>query len=98
MSYFLLQEHPEADKAGILENVRIEYSLVGENVHLVIRRDVQGIKVRGRLLYPEPGLMSDSKRWGRLSSRETRMRRWTLLNGPTCQHRLTMRRLASSMS
>lgn len=70
MSYFLLQEHPEADKAGILENVRIEYSLVGENVHLVIRRDVQGIKqTLGQIeLERDPDEEMDPVEWAYMSA------------------------------
>lgn len=46
LSHFLLQEQPEGDKARFLDNVHMVYSPEkGGNVQLVIRRDVQGIKV-----------------------------------------------------
>lgn len=43
LSHFLLQEQP--DKAGILDRVRMVYTIKGDNLELSIRQDVQGIKV-----------------------------------------------------
>jgi hypothetical protein len=41
----LLQEQPEADKASLLDGVRMEYTLSGDVIRITVRRDVQGIKV-----------------------------------------------------
>jgi hypothetical protein len=46
VSYFLLQKQPAPDQVGILDGVRIVYTLKRGILELTIRQDVQGIKVR----------------------------------------------------
>lgn len=45
LSYFLLQHQPKVDQAGILEGIRMVYSINGNELEISIRRDVSGIKV-----------------------------------------------------
>lgn len=53
MSYFLLQKQPQAPNAGLLDGVRLVYTMAAERLDLSIRKDVQGIKVTCSLL-PSP--------------------------------------------
>jgi hypothetical protein len=45
LSHFLLQQPPEEGHAGILDGVRMVYTLKKKNLELSFRQDVQGIKV-----------------------------------------------------
>jgi hypothetical protein len=45
LSHFLLQQPPEEGYAGILDGVRMVYTLKKKNLELSFRQDVQGIKV-----------------------------------------------------
>ncbi|KAH7112171.1 hypothetical protein B0J11DRAFT_416854, partial [Dendryphion nanum] len=46
LSYFLLQRQPEtAGQAKILQDIRMVYSINGNELDISIRRDVQGIKI-----------------------------------------------------
>src|SRR4051794_7674138 len=68
LSHFLLQEQPGGEKARCLDNVHMEYSPEKSgNVQLIIRRDVQGIKVgeTGRNVALQANL--SSKLWARSS-------------------------------
>ena len=44
LSHFLLQKQLEGDGAKLLENVRMVYTLKGENIEITIQQDVKGIK------------------------------------------------------
>jgi hypothetical protein len=45
LSHFLLQQPPEERHAGILDGIRMVYTLKSNNLELSFRHDVQGIKV-----------------------------------------------------
>ncbi|KAF2274265.1 uncharacterized protein EI97DRAFT_435358 [Westerdykella ornata] len=45
VSHFLLQKPLGKKQEDLLQNVRIEYTLTKDQVHVTLRRDVQGIKV-----------------------------------------------------
>ena len=45
LSHFLLQTQPEQSQIGLLDHVRMVYTLKGSNLELSFRQDVQGIKV-----------------------------------------------------
>ncbi|KAF2443409.1 hypothetical protein P171DRAFT_432673 [Karstenula rhodostoma CBS 690.94] len=53
LSHFLLQKQPEGDGAKLLENVRMVYTLKGDNIEITIQQDVKGIKVnQGEIWLP----------------------------------------------
>jgi hypothetical protein len=45
VSHFLLQQQPQLGQAGLLEGLRIVYTLKNNNLALSFRQDVQNIKV-----------------------------------------------------
>ncbi|KAF2742965.1 hypothetical protein M011DRAFT_452312 [Sporormia fimetaria CBS 119925] len=45
LAHILLQKQPRPEDAGVLDGVRVEYSLKGDDARITVRRDVQGIKV-----------------------------------------------------
>jgi hypothetical protein len=45
LCHFLLQKHPEADHARILDHVRVIYTQKKDSLELSIQQDVKGIKV-----------------------------------------------------
>ena len=45
LAHFLLQEHPQNVRAGILDNVKMVHALKNDKLQVSIRQDVKGIKV-----------------------------------------------------
>ena len=94
LSHFLLQKQPDQKQTGLLDDVRMLYTIKGNGLELSIRQDIQGIKVSG-LKHLQDAIMTKSSRSHWVKSFCPKMK--NLSSIPSNGHKLPLKRMLKTL-